>query len=312
MKKKDKKNKKHQNNKQSYPNFMKMIEERNFDDFISSFRDFHPTNVCQCAFIYTYKPQEKLSIDEDAVFVYDNKIWFVRVEEIIKIVINGEEAGFIKGRIYLQKQDVLQLHEKIQECTDDDLFLTEQTKWFFSRELKQKILVYNLNDIIYNNVDSKPGSYYTRSEFNTESQMFLTPIEEWATECVCKKLFDNSLGYLQCDRCERWIHNDCSGLSQEVLENMGDLNFNCSICVGEMKIEKIKQKQVDDKKQKTGVSTNNDKENKENQIVEENLQIQKQDRKPLLTKKLLDQNPYRKQILNLMNFKKPTQKMKSK
>ena len=45
--------------------------------------------------------------------MYDNKIWFSRIEEIIKIVINGEEAGFIKGRVYLQKQDLLELHEKI-------------------------------------------------------------------------------------------------------------------------------------------------------------------------------------------------------
>ncbi|CAD8095041.1 unnamed protein product [Paramecium primaurelia] len=308
MKKKETKYKKPQIHKKTYPNFLKMIDERNFDLFISSFHDIYPQNVVQCGFIYTHKQNEKLSIDEDAAFVLDNKIWFARIQEIVKISINDEDAGFIKGRIYLQKQDLIKLHEKIKECTEDDLFLTEQTKWFFCKELRKKIMVYNLNDIIQNNIDTKPGSFYTRSEFNIESQKFQIPVEEWATECICQKLFDNSLGYLQCDRCQRWIHYDCSGLPKEVLENLDDHNFNCLICVGEMRVEKIKIKQNDNINQQIEVELQ-----KDNQINEEKIKIEKQERKPLQSKKPIIQSiHHNKQLINEKNSKKPFPKIKSK
>ncbi|CAD8162191.1 unnamed protein product [Paramecium octaurelia] len=310
MKKKETKFKKTQVNKRTFPNFLKMIDERNFDLFISSYSDIHPENIFHCGFIYTHKQNEKLSINEDAAFLLDNKIWFARIEEIVKIVINGEDAGFIKGRIYLQKPDLIGLHEKIKECTEDDLFLTEQTKWFFCKELRKKIMVYNLNDIIQNNIDTKPGSFYTRSEFNVESQKFLTPVEEWATECICQKLFDNSLGYLQCDRCQRWIHYDCSGLPKEILENLDDHNFNCLICIGEMKVEKIKIKQNEQQKV---VEQSKYVDNRQNQIIDEKIKIEKQDRKPLKSKQVLTQSMnHNKLFINEKNSKKPIQKIKSK
>lgn len=67
---------------------------------------------------------------ESAEFLIGRRHYYVQTTEMIKIRIQNEWAGFIKGRIYCSPKDIDNRDgdfSKLEECTSKDLFLTDQT-----------------------------------------------------------------------------------------------------------------------------------------------------------------------------------------
>jgi hypothetical protein len=61
------------------------------------------------------------------------------------------------------------------------------------------------------------------------------PFSNWEKSCHCKTPLNPDQLYIKCDKCEKWYHPKCCGLSDESVEKLTE--FFCSICRYNYKID---------------------------------------------------------------------------
>ncbi|CAD8106226.1 unnamed protein product [Paramecium primaurelia] len=239
--------------KEDYPVIMKSLDEQDFETFISFFRNTEL--LVECEYMQT-RSKQKLAPTESAQFQIGRRNVYVQTTEMIKIRIQNEWAGFIKGRIYYSVKDIEERDgdfQKLEECTPKDLFLTDLTQWFLSTSFIQKIKVIPIDQSSEETTELQDDEYYTRAEYNTQLQQFNPPIKEWTTYCYCKKLYDPGERYIQCDSCNEWVHYTCSGKSDKELKNISKLRFICLPCTEANR--KKKQSNIQENSTQDGDST---------------------------------------------------------
>lgn len=86
-----------------------------------------------------------------------------------------------------------------------------------------KCIIITVED--YGNLElTSDNVYFTRSDYDTESECLLTAPEQWKTDCICAMPTNPDLTYLQCIRCSKWFHEKCVGCPAE------DMDFFCNSC----------------------------------------------------------------------------------
>ncbi|CAD8182114.1 unnamed protein product [Paramecium octaurelia] len=232
---------------------MKSLDEQDFETFISYFRN--TDLLVECEYMLT-RQKQKLAPTECAQFTIGKQSYYVQTTEMIKIRIQNEWAGFVKGRIYYKAKDIDKYDrdfQKLAECTTKDLFLTDLTRWFLSTTFVQKIKVDPIDKFVEGTIVPDEDHFYTRAEYNTELQEFNPPINEWLTYCICKRLYDPNEGYILCEFCNNWVHYTCSGKSDKELKNISKIKFICLTCVDQNK--RKKQSNVQEYSTQDGDST---------------------------------------------------------
>ncbi|CAK66305.1 unnamed protein product (macronuclear) [Paramecium tetraurelia] len=234
---------------------MKSLDEQDFETFISYFRN--TDLIVECEYMLT-RQKQKLAPTENAQFTIGRVSYYVQITEMIKIKIQNEWAGFIKGRIYFKPEDIDNRDDefqKLQECTSKDLFLTDITQWFLSTTFVQKIKVDPIDMFVEGTIVLDDDHFYTRAEYNTKLQEFNPPINEWLIYCNCKRLYDPKEDYILCEFCNNWIHYTCSGKSDKELKNISKIKFICLACVDQNQNKKKKLSNVQEYSTQDGDST---------------------------------------------------------
>lgn len=72
------------------------------------------------------------------------------------------------------------------------------------------------------------NSNQIRATYDAGRKRLEPPIESWEKLCVCQTPLNPDRSYIQCDKCERWYHQDCVGLSKE--ETHAIEQYFCSRC----------------------------------------------------------------------------------
>ncbi len=71
-----------------------------------------------------------------------------------------------------------------------------------------------------------------------ETKKLSPVISQWPKKyCVCDSPYNPDMEYVQCEKCQKWYHNDCA------IKESDDLsNFVCSACIKKDQLNKKKKK----------------------------------------------------------------------
>lgn len=72
-----------------------------------------------------------------------------------------------------------------------------------------------------------PNMFFTRATYDHINRKLSPPPEEWEKQCNCGRPINPDLLYVMCDKCCKWFHADCIGVSKEEAE---DISFICEDC----------------------------------------------------------------------------------
>lgn len=71
-----------------------------------------------------------------------------------------------------------------------------------------------------------------------ETKKLSPEIFQWPKKyCVCDSPYNPDMEYVQCEKCQKWYHNDCA-----IKENDDLSNFVCSSCIKKDQLNKKKKK----------------------------------------------------------------------
>ena len=88
---------------------------------------------------------------------------------------------------------------------------------------KCNVLTYNEYEFLMNTGDS---IHFSRAIFDPKSGELKPGLEEWEKTCYCNTPPNPDLAYVQCDKCELWVHHDCI----EKKEDAESETFICRNC----------------------------------------------------------------------------------
>ena len=71
-----------------------------------------------------------------------------------------------------------------------------------------------------------PLCHFSRAIFDPKSGELKPGLEEWEKTCYCNTPPNPDLAYVQCDKCELWVHHDCI----EKKEDAESETFICRNC----------------------------------------------------------------------------------
>lgn len=192
-------------------------------------------DIIDCTLIYTkFKYQGVIYSIGDNVVVKDkrakdNNQQIVKIASVIPS--NGiDEYPFwpcIEVYRYYTKGDVNISIEESNSLSENELFLSDESRRIFIETVFKKVTVYTLEE--YTQLtDIEEDTYFTRANYSWLNNEFKPPMSQWERHCYCNTPFNPDFLYICCDKCGKWFHSNCFGLSTDSANQLS--NFYCFEC----------------------------------------------------------------------------------
>lgn len=128
---------------------------------------------------------------------------------------------------YYSKRDIIVSIEESKAISDNELFLSDRSNKIFIETVNRKVTVLTLEDYA-KLTEIEEDTYFTRAMYSPLSQEVKPPMSQWENHCYCNTPFNPDLLYICCDKCGKWFHSNCFGLSQTSANLL--YNFYCFDC----------------------------------------------------------------------------------
>ncbi|CAD8113327.1 unnamed protein product [Paramecium primaurelia] len=167
-----------------------------------------------------------------------NKNFIVLIQNIITTTFTENKIHlFIQARLYYKKTDLIKEHKNIlEECSENDLFLTNITAWFYCPKIVKIIFIKPINEYTEGKYIYEENCYWIRSEYNALTNEFEPDQTQWKRECCCNSICNPALYEKEvafCKNCSFLFHIKCIQQEQQQLKKSYDVI--CKECLQNMK-----------------------------------------------------------------------------
>ena len=74
---------------------------------------------------------------------------------------------------------------------------------------------------------SSENIYFCRAQFDPTTTTIIPDPKTWPSECICRMPVNPDLEYIQCAKCDKWMHLHCV---KRIRAKISDVDFICSFC----------------------------------------------------------------------------------
>lgn len=145
-------------------------------------------------------------------------------------IMEPHEVQCVDINWYYTKGD-LPIQLRLPCISESEVFPSDITTSIYAANIVRKIRI--LSEKVASEMASLSPDQerMSRAKFVRRTMEFDPPAEEWQRSCVCREPVNLDLEYVQCDKCQDWLHNqpECTGMTQKEVEETE--SFVCRICL---------------------------------------------------------------------------------
>ena len=138
------------------------------------------------------------------------------------------EWYYKKNELVRDKINLLLDDNYYESISDDEVFRTTHRDTIFIETVAGKARVVTLDEYVETD-SSEKNIFFCRGNYDPFSHIISPPINTWEKYCFCNMPFNPNLMYVKCDKCEKWYHIKCVGITEEELKE--EKMFFCKKCL---------------------------------------------------------------------------------
>ncbi len=159
-----------------------------------------------------------------------------KITKIIPYNLSNTEAPSywpsIRVQWYYRKKDInreknnILSNKKFGSISDFEVFKTEHSDIIFIESLINKCYVYTYDE--YEELENHSDfTFFSRASYDPNKKMLNPSFDKWEKACKCMLPLNPDQLYIKCDKCGKWYHPSCCGLSETNLDNIDFICYKC-------------------------------------------------------------------------------------
>jgi len=102
--------------------------------------------------------------------------------------------------------------EDLEYIGENEVFPTNHHDKVYVDCIAGKCNVYSIQE--YDELETIDNiTYFTRANYNPITKVLDPPFKDWEQFCTCLKPLNPNLLYIKCDKCNKWYHPGCMGIT---------------------------------------------------------------------------------------------------